>query len=162
MNCPLCKRQVPAGARECPQCRADLTLLVDLVDHVGKGLVRAEQLTREGRLGEAVWLYMEVLEADPDNRTARKQVGQVVTAVREFDRVSPARAWKRRLARQGQSRKMAARIRQALQIDGRMVLVSLALLTALILGYCLGSRHAAIGTSTAPNTTAGKEILKAS
>ncbi len=30
---------------------------------------------------------------DPDNPTARRQVSQVVTAVRQFDRTSPGRRW---------------------------------------------------------------------
>jgi hypothetical protein len=34
-----------------------------------------------------------VLEVDPDNSTARKQIAQVVTAVRQFDSVMPGRRW---------------------------------------------------------------------
>jgi hypothetical protein len=34
-----------------------------------------------------------VLDVDPDNATARKQVSQVVTAVRQFDHLTPGRRW---------------------------------------------------------------------
>jgi hypothetical protein len=34
-----------------------------------------------------------VLEVDPDNALARRQVGQVATAVRQFDRTAPGRRW---------------------------------------------------------------------
>src|SRR5439155_115336 len=44
-------------------------------------------------LGQAVWAYLEVLEVDPDNAAARRQVGQVATAVRQFDKTAPGRRW---------------------------------------------------------------------
>ena len=34
-----------------------------------------------------------MLEVDPDNPEARKQIGQVVTAVRQFDTTIPGRRW---------------------------------------------------------------------
>ena len=71
----------------------DLSLLVDYVTNLQDGLSRAEALTRAGELGEAVWAYLEVLEVDPDNATARRQVGKVATAVRQFDQTAPGRRW---------------------------------------------------------------------
>jgi hypothetical protein len=59
--------------------------------------MRADRLTRDGQLGEAVWAYLEVLEVDPDNSQARRQVGRVATAVRQFDQTAPARKWQMRL-----------------------------------------------------------------
>ena len=59
-----------AGFEMCPRCRADLSLLVEHVEHLQGGLARAEALTQRGELGEAVWAYLEVLEADPNNPTA--------------------------------------------------------------------------------------------
>jgi hypothetical protein len=79
--------------RRCPTCQADLDLLVDYVSHLSGGLERAENLTRAGELGQAFWAYMEVLEVDPDNAAARRQIGQVVTAVRQFDRAAEGRRW---------------------------------------------------------------------
>jgi len=76
---------------------ADLDLLVDYVDQMQGGLVRADNFTRSGELGAAVWAYLEVLEVDPDNSEARRQVGQVATAVRQFDRTAPGRRWVSRL-----------------------------------------------------------------
>jgi len=67
--------------------------LVDYVNGLKGSLSRAEQLTRAGELGPAVWAYLEVLELDPDNPAARRQVGQVATAVRQFDRTVPGRRW---------------------------------------------------------------------
>ncbi|MGE0529557.1 MAG: hypothetical protein AB7P49_21090 [Bdellovibrionales bacterium] len=72
---------------------ADLDLLVDYVGYLHSGLDQADRLTREGELGKAVWTYLSVLEVDPDNPVARQQVGQIATAVRQFDRSAPGRRW---------------------------------------------------------------------
>lgn len=89
----MCKKALDAPARACPRCRADLSLLMDHVGHLQDGLARADALTREGELAEAVWAYLEVLDVDPDNPVARRQVGRVATAVRAFDRNSTRRLW---------------------------------------------------------------------
>lgn len=90
-NCPQCAKPLREFTRRCASCQADLDLLVDYVSHLQGGLQRAENLAKAGELGQAVWAYLEVLEVDPDNPQARKQVGQVVTAVRQFDTVIPGR-----------------------------------------------------------------------
>jgi len=81
----MCSKDLAQLARRCPTCKADLDLLVDYAGFMQGGLERAENLTRAGELGEAVWAYLEVLSVDPDNAAARKQVSKVVTAVRQFD-----------------------------------------------------------------------------
>lgn len=101
---PTCKKGLPRLENQCPHCRTDLTLLVDFIAHLQDGLARAESLTREGELGEAVWAYLEVLEVDPDNPKARHQVGQVATAIRQFDELTPSRRWLDRLRRQARFR----------------------------------------------------------
>jgi hypothetical protein len=92
-NCPQCAKPLREIARRCPSCQADLDLLVDYVSHLQGGLERAENLVKAGELGQAIWAYLEVLEVDPDNPQARKQIGLVVTAVRQFDTVMPGRRW---------------------------------------------------------------------
>lgn len=92
-TCPQCTKPLREITRRCPSCQADLDLLVDYVGHLHGGLQRAENLVRAGELGQAIWAYLEVLEVDPDNPTARKQVSQIVTAVRQFDAVTPGRRW---------------------------------------------------------------------
>jgi hypothetical protein len=92
-QCPQCSKPLRELVRKCPTCQADLDLLVDYVSHLNGGLERAENLTRAGELGQAFWAYMEVLEVDPDNAPAKKQVSQVVTAVRQFDQVTQGRRW---------------------------------------------------------------------
>ena len=92
-QCPQCQKTLRELSRRCPTCQADLDLLVDYVSHLNGGLERAENLTRAGDLGQAFWAYMEVLEVDPDNAPAKKQVSQVVTAVRQFDQVNQGRRW---------------------------------------------------------------------
>jgi hypothetical protein len=92
-SCPQCNRPLIELTRQCPSCRADLDLLVEYVNGLQGTLYRADQLTRAGELGSAVWAYLEVLEVDPDNPLARRQVGQVATAVRQFDRTAPGRRW---------------------------------------------------------------------
>jgi hypothetical protein len=103
LTCPMCKKTIPKDRKECLNCRTDVSLLVDYVDNLQSGLQRAEALTRKGDLGPAVWAYLEVLEVDPDNATARRQVGQVATAVRQFDETS-YRRWKKLMHRESRFR----------------------------------------------------------
>src|SRR5579872_7039025 len=97
ITCPMCKKKLRGLEKECGNCKTDVSLLVDYVGNLQEGLVRAELLTKSGELGEAVWVYLEVLEVDPDNATARRQVGQVVTAVRQFDLMPPSKRLLRRM-----------------------------------------------------------------
>ena len=92
-SCPQCTKPLRDFTRRCPSCQADLDLLVDYVSHLQGGLQRAENLTKAGELGQAIWAYLEVLEVDPDNPEARKQIGLIVTAVRQFDTMIPGRRW---------------------------------------------------------------------
>src|SRR4051794_15959287 len=92
-NCPQCNKPLRGLVRRCPWCQADLDLLVDYVSHLRGKLDRAADLTRVGELGQAVWTYLEILEVDPDNTAAKKQVAQVATAVRQFDSTAPGRKW---------------------------------------------------------------------
>ncbi len=92
-QCPQCNKPLRELVRRCPSCQADLDLLVDFVSHLQGGVERARELTRAGELGQAVWAYLEVLEVDPDNNDAKKQIAQVATAVRQFDVAAPGRAW---------------------------------------------------------------------
>src|SRR5947207_10051989 len=93
LQCAQCTKPLRELVRRCPTCQADLDLLVDYVSHLSGGLERAENLTRAGELGQAFWAYMDILEVDPDNVPAKKQVSQVVTAVRQFDQVNQGRRW---------------------------------------------------------------------
>jgi hypothetical protein len=93
LRCPQCTKPLRQLSRRCPTCQADLDLLVDYVNTLQTGVERAESLTRAGELGQAVWAYLDVLEVDPDNSAARKQVGGVVNAVRQFDLATPGRRW---------------------------------------------------------------------
>jgi hypothetical protein len=92
-QCPQCQKPLRELLRRCPSCQADLDLLVDYVSHLRGGLDRAVGLTKAGELGQAVWAYLEILEVDPDNAAAKKQVAQVATAVRQFDLASTGRQW---------------------------------------------------------------------
>lgn len=104
LRCPMCKKSLRELERNCPSCKTDLSLLVDYVGHLRDGLAYAESLTRSGELGDAVWAYLGILEIDPDNSTARKQVGRVVTAVRQFDRAAPGRRWLEEIRRRTRAR----------------------------------------------------------
>lgn len=96
-QCPQCSKPLRELSKRCPSCLADLSLLVDYVSHLEDGLQRADNLTKAGELYQAVQAYLAVLEVDPDNPTARRQVSQVATAVRQFDRSAPSRRWLHRL-----------------------------------------------------------------
>jgi tetratricopeptide repeat protein len=135
-QCPQCNKPLVELTRRCPSCMADLDLLVDYVSHLEGGLVRANNLTRAGELGQAVWAYLEVLEVDPDNPTARYQIGQVATAVRQFDRTAPGRRWLHGM-RNGL---FGDPEKSPLLFGVRLVLVVLLLLLAFSLGYSFGNR----------------------
>ena len=94
-TCPLCQKPLETKSPICPRCAADLSLLVDVMHGCEEGLSRADSHLRAGELSEAVTAYLHVLEVDPDNPTARRQVSQVVTAVRQFDRRAPPPLWLR-------------------------------------------------------------------
>src|SRR6476469_8531041 len=105
--CPMCKKKLRGVERECGNCRTDVSLLVQYVDNLRAGLAQAEAHTRAGELGEAVWAYLAVLEVDPDNAEARRQVGQVAAAVRQFDRIAVGRRWLDKLRRRARFRRWA-------------------------------------------------------
>lgn len=137
LTCPMCKKTVRSSLRECPTCRTDIGLLADYSDSIAEGLTRAEALTRDGELGEAVWAYLAVLESDPDNPVARRQVGQVAAAVRQFDRIAIGRRWMDKLQRQASFRRWAERWGQERRI---------ALTAGLVLAMCLVLGAFAFGT----------------
>ncbi len=129
-NCPQCNKPLRELVRRCPSCQADLDLLVDYVKGLRGSLDRAAELTRAGELGQAVWAYLEVLEVDPDNAAARKQVGQVATAVRQFDSTAPGRRWLSQGRVGGKSQGVA---RWQIYLG-----VGLLLLAAFIVGFVIG------------------------
>jgi hypothetical protein len=139
----MCKKKLRGLEKECLNCKADVSLLVDYVGNLREGLKRAEACTRAGKLGEAVWAYLEVLEVDPDNATARKQVGQVATAVRQFDDTAPSRRWLTKLHKKKRFRRWLASWNESGEGAGLLgaALWFLIVLGALLVGYMLGVQH---------------------
>src|SRR3954452_12786182 len=151
IKCPMCREMLPDNARQCRKCQTDLTLLSDYTSHLRAGLSQAEEATRAGDLGEAVWAYLAVLEVDPDNSAARRQVGRVVTAVRQFDaRSTPDRQWARKVHKDGRFRRFMASVEEGeSNLSGILSWVLLFLIfaggvaTAYYLGYHNGQKAAA-------------------
>src|SRR6476469_10739590 len=112
IKCPMCREMLADNARQCRKCQTDLSLLSDYTSHLRDGLSRAETSTRAGELGDAVWAYLAVLEVDPDNATARRQVGKVVTAVRQFDQTAPGRRWAKVLQKETRYRRWMAAVQE--------------------------------------------------
>ena len=135
---PTCKGKVQAMDRICPRCRADLSLLVHYIENLQEGLDQAEALTRAGRLDEAVWAYLAVLEVDPDNATARRQVGKVATAVRQFDQTAPGRRWLKSLQRKTRFRRWWANMTSGEGGWGPTVFWFLVAAALLTIGYVVG------------------------
>jgi hypothetical protein len=145
LTCPMCKKKLRGMEKECQNCRTDVSLLVHYVEDLRDGLSRAEALTRAGELGEAVWAYLAVLEVDPDNTAARRQVGQVATAVRQFDQTAPGRRWRKKLQKQTRFRRWMTS--WDADGDGTSSLLSSLLwgvlvFLALLIGYFIGARSA--------------------
>ena len=156
INCPMCRKKLRGVERECPNCKTDVSLLVDYVDNLREGLAQAEAYTKSGQLGEAVWAYLEVLEVDPDNATARRQVGKVATAVRQFDRTAPGRRWLIKLQRQSRWRRWLARWQEG-EDSGWLGLALWLLLFLGVLGagYVLG-----VSSAKQPPAPEGQEEKK--
>lgn len=155
LTCPMCKKKLRGLEKECLNCRTDVSLLVHYVEDLRDGLARAEELTRAGELGEAVWAYLAVLEVDPDNGAARRQVGQVATAVRQFDRTAPGRRWRSKLQKRSRFRRFLANW----DPDGEganSILTSLlwfvCIFGALIFGYVIGARSNSPPDGAPPDT----------
>ncbi len=140
LTCTMCKKKLRGLEKECYNCKADVSLLVNYVENLREGLVRAENFTRAGKLGEAVWAYLEVLEVDPDNATARKQVGAVATAVRQFDETAPGRRWLTKLHKQKRFKRWMAAWNESGEAAGWLGagLWFIVVLGAMLVGYMIG------------------------
>src|SRR5947209_11376074 len=156
-QCPQCGKKLVELTQRCPTCQADLGLLLDYVSHLSGGLERAEALTRAGELGEAVWAYLEVLEVDPDNAAARRQVGNVAAAVRVFDQTSEGRRWRKRLEREKRFHRALAFWGGDGETPGWMTALFWLLLFALAggVGYVLGHAQGFQEGAAAGNPPAG-------
>lgn len=149
-TCPMCKKKLRGVEEECPGCRTDVKLLRDYIQELRDGLVQGEAHTRAGQLGEAIWAYLGVLEVDPDNATARRQVGQVVTAVRQFDKTAPGRREAKRLQRQTSFRRFMAHLGENGDGGGWVgsafwfILVVAALVFGFVLGQLSCSKHGTV------------------
>jgi hypothetical protein len=140
-------------ARECPSCRTDLSLLVDFHENQDDSLKRAEERTKDGDLGEAIWAYLEVLEVDPDNPTARKQVGRVVRAIRQFDQIAYKR-WRQR--QRGQARARPWLDDMPFSFTWLRITMAILLLAAvLFLGFRWGYHVAQRGSTDASSSQVG-------
>jgi hypothetical protein len=136
-----------------------VSLLVNYVEDLRDGVAQAEALTRAGELGEAVWAYLAVLEVDPDNAKARRQVGKVATAVRQFDQTAPGRRWRKKLLKQTRVRRWMAGWNQEGDSTSLLsgVLWFLLIFGALMIGYFIGVRSI---QPHAENTQDTKQIEK--
>jgi hypothetical protein len=161
ITCPMCKKSLPDMEQTCRNCKADVSLLVDYVSNLDEGLRLAEQLMRDGELGEAVWAYLAVLEVDPDNATARRQVGKVATAVRQFDNSAPGRRWLKQLKRRKGFARWLQRWKESEVGDWLSnVLWFAVIIGVLLLGYALGywtARHG--GTEPTKTEEVGRTSL---
>ena len=108
-----------------------------------------------------------MLEVDPDNATARRQVGQVATAVRQFDQTAPGRRWLKKLRKQTRFRRWMASWNPEGE-SGTSLLNGLfwfiLIFGALMVGYVIGvaqhepaSRRQSAGNQEGRETREGQE-----
>jgi len=156
LTCPMCKKRLRGLERQCSSCKADVSLLVSYVENLAEGLARAEAATKSGELGDAVWAYLEVPEVDPDNATARRQVGKVATAVRQFDDTAPGRRWLTKLHRKNRWKRWFATAEETGSLAAWVgsAFWVLLLMVALVIGYVMGVSGTHPG-GTEPSTSAG-------
>jgi hypothetical protein len=142
LTCPMCKKRLRGLEKQCSSCKADVSLLVNYVENLAEGLARAEAATKAGELGDAVWAYLEVLEVDPDNATARRQVGKVATAVRQFDDTAPGRRWLTKLHKKHRWQRWMANAEESGALTSLIggAFWFLLVLVALIIGYVMGTQ----------------------
>lgn len=160
LTCPMCKKKLRGMEKECLNCRADVSLLIHYVEDLREGLARAEALTRAGELGEAVWAYLSVLEVDPDNAQARRQVGKVATAVRQFDQTSPGRRWRKKLQKKTRFRRwMAEWNAEGEAVNGLLngLLWFMLIFGALMIGYLIGAKSISPPDAAPPTTPIEKQ-----
>jgi hypothetical protein len=141
----MCKKKLRGLEKECLNCRTDVSLLVNYVEDLRDGVAQAEALTRAGELDQAVWAYLAVLEVDPDNATARRQVGKVATAVRQFDQTAPGRRWRKKLQKRNRIRRFLANWDPEGEASSGLLsglLWFLLIFGALMIGYFIGTRSA--------------------
>ncbi len=163
LTCPMCKKKLRGLEKECLNCRTDVSLLVHYVEDLREGLARAEALTRSGELGEAVWAYLAVLEIDPDNASARRQVGQVATAVRQFDQTAPGRRWRKKLQKQTRFRRWMANWNPEGEATNSLLsslLWFLLIFGALMIGYIIGVRSTQTQPDAVPRDTKMQKLEK--
>jgi hypothetical protein len=87
-----------------------------------------------------LWWLKDSVEVDPDKVVARRQVGRVATAVREFDRAAPGRRWLKRLGRAARFRHWFYR-HLGLSTESHPVLlvdIAVLLVVVFLLGFLLG------------------------
>jgi hypothetical protein len=160
LTCPMCKKKLRGLEKECLNCRTDVSLLVHYVEDLREGLARAEALTRGGELGEAVWAYLAVLEVDPDNAAARRQVGKVATAVRQFDQTAPGRRWMKKLHKQTRFRRWMAHWNAEGEATNGLLnalLWFLFIFGALMIGYLIGVKSVPSPGAAPPTTHTSKQ-----
>jgi hypothetical protein len=160
LKCPMCKKMLRGQERECLNCRTDVSLLIHYVEDLREGLARAEALTRAGELGEAVWAYLAVLEVDPDNTMARRQVGQVATAVRQFDQTAPGRRWMKKLQKKTRFRRWLANWNGEGEATNGLLnglLWFLFIFGALMIGYVIGVKSVLPPEGAPPATQMEKQ-----
>lgn len=149
-KCPMCNKELAQLARRCPTCKADLDLLVDYSSFLQGGLERANNLTRAGELGEAVWAYLEVLSIDPDNPAARRQVGKVATAVRQFD--SASARWSLDGKPGGDA---TARLRFWVKALGFALVLVVVSFSSFFIGYTVGTGEGGTSPTSRPAPSVG-------
>jgi hypothetical protein len=164
LTCPMCKKRLRGLERQCYSCKADVSLLVNYVENLQEGLARAEAATKAGDLGDAVWAYLDVLEVDPDNTTARRQVGKVATAVRQFDETAPGRRWLTKLHKQHRWKRWLANAEETGSLTSMIggAFWFMLVLVALIIGYVMGAQtpRSAPTSELPPTSTATPETNK--
>jgi tetratricopeptide (TPR) repeat protein len=81
ISCPKCESEEPAGTRHCGQCGSNIALALSVQETAD----RASRVRSRGELRQALRLYEEILQIEPENEVAEQATRELRETVERID-----------------------------------------------------------------------------